>query len=97
MRIRLTRKLADIIDGVAISDYAVGDIIDLDPKEARLLLAERWAVSMNDAPARRSSIGGASSSLRKNRLTSTERTGSLAPWAPANRRRAIRPATRPPS
>jgi hypothetical protein len=96
MRIRLTRKLADFIDGVAISDYAVGDIIDLDPKEARLLLAERWAVSMNDARARHSS-SGARSSLRKDRHTSTERTGSLAPWAPVNRRKAIRPATRRPS
>jgi hypothetical protein len=48
MRIRLTRKLADAIDGVAISDYAVGDVIDLDAHEARLLIAEDWAVLVKE-------------------------------------------------
>lgn len=48
MRIRLTRKLADTIDGVALSDYAVGDVLDLVPHEARLLIAEEWAVLMTE-------------------------------------------------
>jgi len=43
MRIRLVRKLANTIDGVDISDYAVGDVIDLRSHEARLLIAEQWA------------------------------------------------------
>jgi hypothetical protein len=45
MRIRLVRKLADAIDGVDISEYVVGDVIDLNSDEARLLIAEGWAVS----------------------------------------------------
>jgi len=45
MRVRLIRKLADAIDGVDISEYAVGDVIDLHPDEARLVIAEGWAVS----------------------------------------------------
>jgi hypothetical protein len=52
MRIRLVRKLADAVDGVDISAYAVGDVLDLPPSEARLLIAEQWAASA-DTPARR--------------------------------------------
>jgi hypothetical protein len=52
MRIRLTRKLADAIDGVVLSDYAVGDVIDLAPHEARLLIAEEWAVAVTQSERR---------------------------------------------
>jgi hypothetical protein len=57
MRIRLVQKLAETIDGVDISDYAVGDVIDLHVDEARLLVAERWAIPLDldgrtDAPRR---------------------------------------------
>jgi len=55
MRIRLVRKLADAIDGVDISPYAVGDVIDLPADEARLLIAERWAASAEN-PARRRDV-----------------------------------------
>ena len=43
MWIRLTRKLAERIDGVDISRYAVGDVIDLTRGDAALLIAEDWA------------------------------------------------------
>ena len=39
------RKLASEIDGVDLSDNKVGDIIDLPPGEARLLVAEGWAIA----------------------------------------------------
>jgi hypothetical protein len=55
MRVRLVRKLAEAIDGVDISDYAVGDVIDLDAREARLLIAEEWAVPAG-TPAQRREI-----------------------------------------
>jgi hypothetical protein len=45
VRIRLIRKLADAIDGVDLSEYVVGDVLDLPAGEARLLIAEKWAVS----------------------------------------------------
>lgn len=44
MRVRLTRKLANCLDGVDVSDRQVGEVIDLAPREARLLVAEEWAV-----------------------------------------------------
>jgi hypothetical protein len=45
MRIRLTRKLADCLDGVDLSHYSVGDVLDLPGREAHLLIAEGWAVA----------------------------------------------------
>ena len=44
MRIRLTRKFAERIDGVDLSRRRVGDVIDLPVDEARALIAEGWAV-----------------------------------------------------
>ena len=44
MRIRLTRKLADCLDGVDLSHYSVGDVLDLPRREAHLLIAEGWAL-----------------------------------------------------
>jgi hypothetical protein len=44
MGLRLTRKLAEVIDGVDLTGRAVGDILTLPASEARLLIAEGWAV-----------------------------------------------------
>jgi hypothetical protein len=43
MKVRLTRKLADCIDGVDLSDHRVGDVLDLPASESRVLIAEDWA------------------------------------------------------
>jgi hypothetical protein len=43
MRVWLKRKLADCIDGVDISDYRVGDTLELSTRSASLLVAEEWA------------------------------------------------------
>jgi len=51
-RVRLTRKLAECIDGVDLSDRRVGEVIDVLPAEARLLLAEQWAELAEAAPSR---------------------------------------------
>jgi hypothetical protein len=45
MQIRLTRKLADAIDGIDVSGHAVGDVIDLPQHDATILVAEGWAAS----------------------------------------------------
>jgi hypothetical protein len=42
--VRLTKKLANRLDGIDVSPHNVGDIVDLPPDEARLLLAEEWAI-----------------------------------------------------
>jgi hypothetical protein len=44
MRVRLTRKLAERVDGVDLSAHSVGDVMDVSPNEAWLLIAEQWAV-----------------------------------------------------
>ena len=50
MRVRVTRKLAECVDGVDLSRCREGDVIDLTEPEAQLIIAEQWAV-----PARRAS------------------------------------------
>lgn len=44
MRVCLQKKLADIIDGVDLRGREVGDVLDLKPSEASLLVAEEWAI-----------------------------------------------------
>jgi hypothetical protein len=39
----LTRKYADVIDGVDLSKAHVGDRLDLSPHDAEVLIAEGWA------------------------------------------------------
>ena len=53
MRIRLTRKFAERIDGVDLSSRRVGDVIDLPVHEAHTLIAEGWAVPVDDVRAAR--------------------------------------------
>lgn len=43
MRVRLVRKLADLLDGVDVSGHRSGDILELSHHDAELLIAERWA------------------------------------------------------
>jgi hypothetical protein len=45
MRVRLTRKLAECLDGIDVSGHEVGDLLTLDRREAELLIAEGWAVA----------------------------------------------------
>jgi len=43
MKVWLTRKYAERIDGIDLSGRHVGDVLDLPPVQADLLLAEEWA------------------------------------------------------
>lgn len=45
MIVRLTRKLAESVDGVDLGDRRVGDVFEVPEDAARLLVAEGWAVS----------------------------------------------------
>jgi hypothetical protein len=42
MKLILIRKLADVMDGVDVSDHQVGDVIDLAGRDADVLIAEGW-------------------------------------------------------
>jgi hypothetical protein len=44
MRVRLTRRLAIIIDGVDLSGHGVGDVFEVTRHDGKLLIAEEWAV-----------------------------------------------------
>jgi hypothetical protein len=51
MQVRLTRKLAQCIDGVDLTGYEVGQILNLAVHDAYLLIAENWAeVYLPDVP-----------------------------------------------
>ena len=45
MRVRLLRKLAERLDGIDVSAFEEGDVLDLPRGEAELLIAERWALA----------------------------------------------------
>jgi len=45
MKVRLTKKLAERIDGVDLSDYHVGEVLELSARESRVLIAEEWATA----------------------------------------------------
>jgi hypothetical protein len=50
MNLHLTRKLAEVIDGVDLTARTVGDIFKLPASDARLLIAEGWAVEDTKGP-----------------------------------------------
>jgi hypothetical protein len=43
VRVRLTKKLAERLDGVDLTRCRVGDALNLPAHEAQLLIAEQWA------------------------------------------------------
>jgi hypothetical protein len=45
VKVRLTKKFADQIDGVRLEGHHIGDVLDLPDTQARLLLAEDWATT----------------------------------------------------
>jgi hypothetical protein len=53
LRVRLTKKLAPVLNGVDLKDVCVGDCVELPPASARMLLAEGWA-QLPDTPSERS-------------------------------------------
>ncbi len=44
MRVLLTKKLAQVIDGVDLTSHEVGEVFEVSAEEARLLVAEHWAI-----------------------------------------------------
>ena len=54
MRVKLTKKLAAVLDGIDLQRYVVGDVLNLSRHDARLLVAEGWAVPEQPVPRRRS-------------------------------------------
>ena len=56
MKIRLTRKFADVLNGVDLSHAHAGEEIELPKRDAQMLIAEGWAApasTANDEEPRR--------------------------------------------
>ena len=51
MHVRLTAKLAEVVNGVDISRFREGDVIELPERDGRMLIAERWAEAVPIPPA----------------------------------------------
>lgn len=43
MKVRLTRKFADLINGIDLSKARAGETLDLSAHDANMLMAEGWA------------------------------------------------------
>ncbi len=50
MRIRLVRKFANILNGVDLSHLSVGDVVEMAPHHAAMLVAEGWAQEVTNEP-----------------------------------------------
>ena len=52
MKVRLTKRLANMIDGVSLDGHVPGDVLNLPDRDAQMLVAEQWAI-----PERREQSG----------------------------------------
>jgi len=52
MKVRLTKRLANMIDGIDLDGHVPGDVLTLPERDAQMLVAERWAI-----PERREQSG----------------------------------------
>lgn len=83
MRVYLIKKFAESINGIDLHSCSVGDLLDLEPFQAELLIAEGWAT-----PARTHHTRGSHSSRA---VSPSSYTQSLA----ADRRRRSAASKRP--
>jgi hypothetical protein len=54
VRVKLTKKFAEMLNGVDLSRAQSGDVLDIPPRDAGLLLASEWALPVEEdgIPAR---------------------------------------------
>jgi hypothetical protein len=45
--VKLTKKFAEILNGVDLSRARAGDVLDIPPRDAGLLLASDWALPVD--------------------------------------------------
>ena len=54
MKVKLVKKLADVLNGVDLTKVGVGDTLDLKSHQAVLLIREGWAESVEESSTNRS-------------------------------------------
>ncbi len=52
LKVRLTRKLAQIINGIDLSRARAGEELELSTRDAEVLIAEGWAALLDSAQDR---------------------------------------------
>jgi hypothetical protein len=72
MRVTLTVKLAEVVEGVDLSECEEGEIVELLDSEARLLIAGGWAEPVS-AEERISSGGARRSDIAADRAVTSLR------------------------
>jgi hypothetical protein len=82
MRIRLTRKLAESLDGVDLSSYGPGEVIDLPQRDAALVIAERWAVPLRSAERSSFAAKAATHAGRLRSLQNSVHGDRVVRWTP---------------
>ena len=50
MQVRLTRKFSDVLNGLDLRAFSIGQILELDDMRAAMLMAEGWAEPLLPAP-----------------------------------------------
>ena len=48
MRVKLVRKFANALNGIDLTTVDVGDIVELKPHQAALLIREGWAEPLEE-------------------------------------------------
>jgi hypothetical protein len=94
----LARKLAEKIDGVDLTAHQEGDVLDLPPSDARLIIAEGWGIPERRAAERGERRGYSVS--RASKAPSSDETGdtneaALLAEASAKRLRGVAADTPP--
>jgi hypothetical protein len=57
IRVQLIRKLANRLNGVDLTPYSVGQVIELPERAAAVLISEGWALAVQAAPAQEGATG----------------------------------------
>ena len=68
MKVRLTRKFSNILDGIDLSRYVKGDTLDLPAREAEMLMLEGWAEPVDEPSRDRASERSEHTTKRRKKL-----------------------------
>jgi len=56
VKVKLTKKFAEILNGVDLSRARSGDVLDIPPRDASLLLASEWALPVEEEIRERNTV-----------------------------------------
>ena len=86
VRVRLTRKLSEAINGLDLRPFSVGQVLDLTDPLGRMLIAERWGEEV--VPLDQQATADDREKAPAKRAGKGRRTAPSRPLAPRRERRA---------